>query len=59
VAEPEVGFAGVLRELRRRARLTRQELADAATVSLRPPGRGPGPGRPDETSMPTVDAGGS
>jgi tetratricopeptide (TPR) repeat protein/transcriptional regulator with XRE-family HTH domain len=35
VAEPEVRFAGVLRELRRRARLTQQELADAAAVSLR------------------------
>jgi len=35
VAEPEVGFAGVLRELRRRARLTQQELADAAGTSLR------------------------
>jgi len=35
VAEPEVRFAGVLRELRRPARLTQQELADAAGVSLR------------------------
>ena len=35
MAEPPAGFAGLLRELRRRARLTQQELADAATVSLR------------------------
>jgi tetratricopeptide (TPR) repeat protein/transcriptional regulator with XRE-family HTH domain len=35
MAEPAAGFAGLLRELRRRARLTQQELADAARVSLR------------------------
>jgi len=35
VAEPPVGFAGLLRELRREARLTQEELAEAAGVSLR------------------------
>jgi tetratricopeptide (TPR) repeat protein/transcriptional regulator with XRE-family HTH domain len=35
MADPPGEFAGVLRELRTRARLTQQELADAAGVSLR------------------------
>jgi transcriptional regulator with XRE-family HTH domain len=35
VAEPPVGFAGLLRKLRREARLTQEELAEAAGVSLR------------------------
>jgi tetratricopeptide (TPR) repeat protein/transcriptional regulator with XRE-family HTH domain len=35
MAEPSGTFAGLLRELRRRARLTQEELADAAGVSLR------------------------
>ncbi len=35
MAEPEGEFAGLLRELRTRARLTQQELADAAGLSLR------------------------
>src|SRR5271156_5215988 len=35
MAEPSGTFAGLLRELRRRARLTQQELADAAGTSLR------------------------
>jgi tetratricopeptide (TPR) repeat protein/transcriptional regulator with XRE-family HTH domain len=35
MAEPQSEFAGLLRELRTRARLTQQELADAAGVSLR------------------------
>src|ERR1700748_3614607 len=33
--EPPVGFAGLLRKLRREARLTQEELAEAAGVSLR------------------------
>ena len=35
MAEPPVGFAGLLRKLRREARLTQEELAEAAGVSLR------------------------
>jgi tetratricopeptide (TPR) repeat protein/transcriptional regulator with XRE-family HTH domain len=35
MAEPQGEFAGLLRELRKRARRTQQELADAAGVSLR------------------------
>jgi hypothetical protein len=35
VAEVLVVFAALLRELRTRARLTQQELADAAGLSLR------------------------
>src|ERR1700749_1320164 len=35
VAEPPVEFAGLLRKLRREARLTQEELAEAAGVSLR------------------------
>ena len=35
MAEPPGRFAGVLRELRTRARLTQEELADASGVSLR------------------------
>jgi tetratricopeptide (TPR) repeat protein/transcriptional regulator with XRE-family HTH domain len=35
MAEPSGTFAGLLRELRRRARLTQEELADAAGTSLR------------------------
>jgi tetratricopeptide (TPR) repeat protein/transcriptional regulator with XRE-family HTH domain len=35
VPEPPVTFASMLRKLRREARLTQQELADAASVSLR------------------------
>src|SRR4029077_18591781 len=35
VAEPPVRFAGLLRKLRWEARLTQEELAEAAGVSLR------------------------
>jgi transcriptional regulator with XRE-family HTH domain len=35
VAEPPVGFASLLRKLRRKARLTQEELAGAADVSVR------------------------
>jgi len=35
MAEPQGEFSGLLRELRRRARLTQQEVADAAGLSLR------------------------
>jgi tetratricopeptide (TPR) repeat protein/transcriptional regulator with XRE-family HTH domain len=35
VAEPPVGFAGLLRKLRQEARLTQEELADAASLSVR------------------------
>ena len=35
MAEPPVGFAGLLRKLRREARLTQEELAETAGVSLR------------------------
>jgi transcriptional regulator with XRE-family HTH domain len=35
VADAPVSFAGVLRELRQEARLTQQELAEAAGLSLR------------------------
>jgi tetratricopeptide (TPR) repeat protein/transcriptional regulator with XRE-family HTH domain len=34
VAEPEVSFAGLLRQLRAEARLTQEELAEAASLSL-------------------------
>jgi len=33
VAEPELSFAGLLRQLRAEARLTQEELAEAATLS--------------------------
>jgi transcriptional regulator with XRE-family HTH domain/tetratricopeptide (TPR) repeat protein len=33
VAEPELGFAGLLRQLRAEARLTQEELAEAASLS--------------------------
>ncbi len=35
MAEPPVGFASLLRKLRRKARLTQEELAGAAGVSVR------------------------
>ena len=35
MAEPPVTFAGLLRKLRREARLTQEELAEAAGLSLR------------------------
>jgi transcriptional regulator with XRE-family HTH domain len=35
VAEPELSFAGLLRQLRTRARLTQEELAEAAGLSPR------------------------
>jgi DNA-binding XRE family transcriptional regulator len=34
VAEPELSFAGLLRQLRAEARLTQEELAQAASLSL-------------------------
>ena len=33
--QPELSFAGLLRQLRAEARLTQEELAEAATVSPR------------------------
>ena len=35
MAEPELGFAGLLRQLRAEAKLTQEELAEAAGLSLR------------------------
>ena len=35
MAEPELSFAGLLRRLRAEARLTQEELAEAAAVSVR------------------------
>ena len=35
MAEPPVAFASLLRKLRRKARLTQEELAGAAGVSVR------------------------
>jgi hypothetical protein len=45
VAEPELSFAGLLRQLRTGARLTQEELAEAAGLSPRSVNAQSGPGR--------------